>query len=86
MFRFGGEEFVIVMPDTPLLLGAMVVQRLREHLADESTWASCPAGRVTFSAGLVLHSAEDAFEHTLARADGAVYEAKRLGRDRCVEA
>lgn len=84
--RWGGEEFLLMLPDTPPVLALMVIQRLHEHMRNPATWASCGDARVTFSAGLAVHDPSEAFDQTLDRADRALYEAKRSGRDRCVEA
>ncbi len=72
--RFGGEEFVVVLPDCKLELGAEILERLR---------AVTPDGQ-TFSAGLACWDFAESANDLLDRADIAVYEAKRAGRDRVV--
>ncbi len=72
--RFGGDEFVIVLPDCPLDEGRHVVERLRSR---SPTHATC-------SAGIALAERGDTVDTLLARADGALYEAKRGGRDSLV--
>jgi diguanylate cyclase (GGDEF)-like protein len=72
--RFGGDEFVVVLPDCPLDEGRLVIERLRTR---------CPSS-ATCSAGLAEAEAEDTVETLLARADGALYEAKRAGRNSLV--
>ena len=72
--RFGGEEFVVVLPDCKLELGAEILERLR---------AVTPDGQ-TFSAGLACWDYAESANDLLDRADIAVYEAKRAGRDRVV--
>lgn len=84
--RWGGEEFLLVCADTTIDQALQVVERLRLHLHQPSSWLQCPVERVTFSAGLALHEPDASFEQTLALADSALYQAKRQGRDRCIVA
>jgi two-component system, cell cycle response regulator len=85
--RFGGEEFVVVMPETDMGTAYAVADRLRERIADI---AFPIAGRtreipVTVSIGLAsVSSATDTPEALLKRADEALYRAKREGRNRVV--
>jgi diguanylate cyclase (GGDEF)-like protein len=82
--RWGGEEFLLAMPDTTEAGAARVLERLRQRLADPQAWAACPQARVTFSAGLATHGSAESVEDTVRRADDALYAAKRQGRDRVV--
>jgi diguanylate cyclase (GGDEF)-like protein len=84
--RWGGEEFLLVMPDTSLAAAQLTLDRLRAHIAQDATWVDCPLGRVTFSAGVTLQLEGQSLDVTAHRADGALYEAKRRGRDRVVTA
>jgi diguanylate cyclase len=86
MARWGGEEFVLAMPDTTLTAGQIVLERLRAHMAQEATWVDCPLGRVTFSAGVTLQEPGQSLDHSAKLADDALYQAKQLGRDRVVTA
>ena len=72
--RYGGEEFVMVLHRVGAE-GLPAVQRLC------AGWRRT-APRTTFSAGVAVHRAGDTAATTLARADAALYEAKRAGRDR----
>ena len=65
---------MIILPDCPLDEGQQVLERLR---------ARCPAG-TTCSAGVAAAQDGDTLDTLLARADGALYEAKRGGRDSLV--
>lgn len=81
--RWGGEEFVIVMPQTPADEAAAVAERLRLVFA-RTAW---PAGlKVTASWGVAQAAAADEVDATLRRADEAMYRAKREGRDRVISA
>lgn len=80
--RFGGEEFVALLPDTPAERALAAAERLRVAFAQA---VGGPPGHVfTVSTGVAeLHGDED-LETTLKRADHALYRAKQDGRDRCV--
>ncbi len=82
--RWGGEEFLLAMPDTALAEAQTTLDRLRNHLSQASNWTDCPGGRVTFSAGLTLHRDLQPLEEAIQRADLALYAAKRQGRDRVI--
>lgn len=85
--RYGGEEFVIVMPETDNALAYMVAERLRQRIAAEPFMVSggATALDVTISLGLSEISVGGDTPATLMkRADEALYEAKRSGRNRVV--
>jgi len=85
--RLGGEEFVIVMPETDMQVAAMVAERLRRRIAGEPFPVQQGAKllNITLSIGLAsLASATDTPEMILKRADQALYRAKRDGRNRVV--
>ncbi len=85
--RFGGEEFVVVMPETDLAVASAVAERLRGYIAAQPFAISDPVGAipVTISVGVVAADiAGDSTADILKRADEALYEAKRLGRDKVV--
>ena len=84
--RYGGEEFLLVLPDTPGNEAARVVDRLRAIIADLD-WSAFSAGmRVTISAGVALLKPDETPDTFLARADAALYRAKARGRNRIVSA
>lgn len=84
--RFGGEEFVVLMPDTDFRQAQMVAERVRSAVAERSF--DLGAGRplpVTVSVGVALNETDaDTPEVLLKRADVALYRAKREGRNRVV--
>jgi two-component system cell cycle response regulator len=85
--RLGGEEFVVVMPETDLAVAAMVAERLRRRIAAEP-FAIQQGARtipVTISIGIAaLRGRNDTAASLLKRADQALYRAKRDGRNRVV--
>lgn len=84
--RLGGEEFVVVMPDTDVAYAFMVAERLRQRVGEEPF--DVGDGRtinVTVSIGIgVTEGPNDAPSDLLERADHALYRAKRDGRNRVV--
>lgn len=87
--RYGGEEFVVVVPDTTLDVAQIVAERLRASFADEPFQVSADVGKleVTISTGVAITgAAKETAEELLRRADEALYEAKRTGRNRVVTA
>ncbi len=84
--RWGGEEFLLMFPDTDSATAGVVLQRVLAGLGDSVVCPSMPQLRVTFSAGVAQCEAGDDTDHTIERADAALYEAKRTGRNRVVGA
>jgi two-component system cell cycle response regulator len=85
--RLGGEEFVIVMPETDMAVAAIVAERLRRRIASEpfAVTQGTKAIDVTISIGIAtLDTADDNASTILKRADQALYRAKRDGRNRVV--
>ncbi|MEO5805669.1 PleD family two-component system response regulator [Devosia sp.] len=84
--RFGGEEFVVLMPDTDFRQAESVAERVRAAVADHGfDIAPGKALGVTVSLGVTLNeSLSDTPESLLKRADVALYRAKREGRNRVV--
>ena len=80
--RFGGEEFVVLLPETPLREAQQTLTRLQRSL---SAGLFMHEGRdvlVTFSAGVTAWQAGEPLDAALERADQALYEAKRTGKNR----
>ncbi|MEO1019516.1 MAG: PleD family two-component system response regulator [Pseudomonadota bacterium] len=85
--RFGGEEFVVVMPETELSVAMKVAERLRESIAGSSFPIEHGAGliNVTVSVGVArFERADESLDTLLKRADIALYNAKQDGRNRVV--
>ena len=81
--RWGGEEFVFLMPETPLAGAAILAERLREVLARLAVDTTAGTLHFTVSAGVAAHDAADAdITDILQRADSALYAAKQHGRNR----
>ncbi len=85
--RFGGEEFVVVLPSTPLDGAVQSAERVREALASRPVEAAGQAIPVTASFGVSAYRADALMtpEWLIKEADLALYEAKRAGRN-CVRA
>jgi diguanylate cyclase len=79
--RYGGEEFLLVLPDTPVDGAAQILERLREIIADLDWSAFSPGMRVTISAGVTTLQPNETPDTFLARADRALYSAKARGRN-----
>ena len=85
--RWGGEEFLILLPETPLEFARQVTERVRQSI-EELDFAFLEHGspRITASLGLTLHHPGEAYSETLNRADSALLQAKSAGRNRIVTA
>jgi diguanylate cyclase len=79
--RYGGEEFLLVLPDTSADGAAQNLERLREIVADLDWSAFSPGMRVTISAGVTTLQPNETPDTFLARADRALYSAKARGRN-----
>lgn len=83
--RYGGEEFVVVMPDTDLTVARQVAERLRQCVETEPFKTSHAGGYIDITASVgvaCLENTEDTPATILKRADLALYAAKRAGRNR----
>ncbi len=91
--RLGGEEFVVIMPDTDGSQAMAVAERLRRRIAEEAFAVTAPVGKidVTISIGVAVADGSldadgkpESGDALLRRADTALYQAKRSGRNRVV--
>jgi diguanylate cyclase (GGDEF)-like protein len=79
--RYGGEEFLLVLPDTPGDAATRLLDRLRAIIADLDWSAFSPGMQVTVSGGVATLRPDETADTFLARADGALYTAKARGRN-----
>ena len=84
--RFGGEEFVLLLPDTPLDKGIEAMTRLQRELTKRFFLAGTEKLLITFSAGVAQLANDEAGMDAIRRADQAMYLAKRAGKNRVVGA
>jgi diguanylate cyclase len=84
--RYGGEEFLLVLPDTPGDVAARSLDRLRAIIANLDWSAFSQGMQVTISAGVATLKPNETPDAILARADSALYAAKARGRNRIASA
>ncbi len=84
--RFGGEEFVIILPDTGMDEAVKVMTRVQRHLTKNFFMHDNQRLLITFSAGVALRGTGEDPESMISRADKALYQAKEAGRNRVVPA
>ncbi len=84
--RYGGEEFVILLPDIELKEAVETIERLQRELTKKFFLHDNERVLVTFSAGVALRTIEESQKDVLARADKAMYQAKKAGKNRVVAA
>ena len=80
--RYGGEEFVIVLPECPVGEARQVLERVRERLGERIVVADLPPFTISF--GLASSDQAADFDHVVALADSALLSAKAGGRNRIV--
>jgi len=80
--RYGGEEFLIVLPDTDLNSAIEAMQRLQRDLTKKFFLHNNERVLVTFSAGVALRGEEEDADDLIGRADKAMYQAKQAGKNR----
>ncbi|HEX4128212.1 MAG TPA: GGDEF domain-containing protein [Acidimicrobiales bacterium] len=80
--RYGGEEFVIILPECPVDEARQVLERVRERLAERIVVADLPPFTISF--GLASSGPAETFDEVVALADAALLRAKAGGRDQIV--
>jgi diguanylate cyclase len=84
--RWGGEEFLLMLPETDLAEANRVLNRMASRVAAMQVPGVALARRVSFSGGLAARREGESFADTINRADKALYQAKSDGRDRVITA
>jgi len=84
MFRYGGEEFMLLLPDTDIKGAEFLFGRFRQMLAKSPMHYQQHTINVTFSAGITDLNESDNVESLVQRADQGLYQAKQQGRDRTI--
>jgi len=84
--RMGGEEFLIILPNTPLDGAATIITRLQRSLTKKYFLDKNEKVLITFSAGVAERARGESQESSIARADAAMYEAKQTGKNRVCKA
>jgi diguanylate cyclase (GGDEF)-like protein len=84
--RYGGEEFLLVLPDMDTAGAVRALDRLRSIISDLDWSAFSPSMRVTISGGVATLKPNETADTFLARADSALYAAKARGRNRITHA
>lgn len=79
--RFGGEEFILLLPDTELNMAEIVLERVRENV---EKYNFPEVGNITISIGVAEIKLEEEIDAAIKRADIALYEAKTTGRNKVV--
>jgi diguanylate cyclase (GGDEF)-like protein len=80
--RWGGEEFLLVLPDTRSADARVLFERVVSRLRDPANWLEHPERQISVSAGLAEYRSADRAATLLERADARLYAAKARGRDR----
>ena len=80
--RLGGEEFLIMLPSTPLDAAATIITRLQRNLTKKYFLDNNEKVLITFSAGVAERALGESQESLIGRADSAMYEAKQTGKNR----
>lgn len=84
--RFGGEEFIILLPETSLNDAVVAMTRLQRELTKKFFLSGNEKVLITFSAGVTQMQNEDTQASVIKRADTAMYEAKRTGKNKVLTA
>jgi diguanylate cyclase (GGDEF)-like protein len=85
-FRYGGEEFSVILPDTDVSQGRIVAERIRKNIEEAVFEQDGLSIKMTISVGLADYKkdADVSSQELLAKADSALYEAKWIGKNTVV--
>ncbi len=87
--RYGGEEFSILLPETPAFAGMKVAEMLRKAVESKEVINKTNnenLGRITLSIGVSEYHKDEGISHFIERADAALYQSKKNGRNRVTSA
>ncbi|HEX7763620.1 MAG TPA: GGDEF domain-containing protein, partial [Cellvibrio sp.] len=86
IFRYGGEEFVVILSNTNSLGAEIIAERIRQQIANTQIFHNGTGINTTVSIGISTHNGEhnEEMESLFERADRALYRAKQSGRNRTV--
>ncbi len=79
--RYGGEEFLLILPHTPLEIALQIAERIRQHIARTAVHLRELSIPTTISIGVVQHQPGEDAVTLIRRADEAMYRAKQAGRN-----
>ena len=82
VYRYGGEEFVVMLPETNTASAMVIAERIRADIETHTLAYGMDLLNITVSMGVSTLTAEDSSESLIKRADAAMYQAKRQGRNR----
>jgi diguanylate cyclase (GGDEF)-like protein len=82
--RWGGEEFLILMPNASLEVASNVAERLRRQIAEIDVPYESAHVHVSMTFGVSMHRGEEGFDAPVSRADAALYRGKMAGRNQVV--
>jgi len=81
--RWGGEEFLIIMPEVSVPNGTRIVERLRTTIYELHIGIGDQTIKLSASLGIAEYRPGESISETINRADAALFAAKRAGRNRC---
>jgi diguanylate cyclase (GGDEF)-like protein len=84
IIRWGGEEFLLLLPDTEIQGALAIAEKLRLEIAEQLSNTLAPEVPVTITAGVAQFQQDEIFEILFKRADNALYKGKRMGRN-CIQ-
>ena len=79
--RYGGEEFILILPETGLEAAAIVGERIRTRVQESPV---CASRIITVSGGIAECTVDDTADSIIKRADDLLYRAKQSGRNRII--
>ena len=84
--RYGGEEFAIFLPVKDIYAALMIAERIRKAIGELSFTGGDESFKITVSAGVATHLQEESMTEFITRADKALYNSKKTGRNKICRA